>query len=86
MGEVLTDSLRIWQIQSFYKQERDWIFASLGRTFATMLKGAGEDVKTVQELMRHASSRITLDVYAQAGTEAKRSAQNNIIELIKPEV
>jgi integrase len=55
------------------------------RTFATMLKGGGEDVKTTQELMRHASSRITLDTYAQALTPAKRSAQSKIIELIQPE-
>ncbi|MGH9704748.1 MAG: tyrosine-type recombinase/integrase, partial [Candidatus Acidiferrales bacterium] len=57
---------------------------SFRRTFATMLKGGGEDVKTVQELMRHANSRITLDVYAQALTPAKRSAQKKVIELIQP--
>ena len=27
----------------------------------------GEDVKTVQELLRHANSKITLDVYTQGG-------------------
>jgi site-specific recombinase XerD len=32
-------------------------------SFATLLKANGEDVKTVQELLRHANSRITLDVY-----------------------
>jgi hypothetical protein len=30
----------------------------------TLLKANGEDVKVVQELLRHASSRVTLDVYA----------------------
>ena len=34
----------------------------------------GENVKVVQELLRHASSRITQDVYQQASQEAKRSA------------
>jgi hypothetical protein len=43
-----------------------------------------KDVKTTQELMRHASSRVTLDVYAQALTPAKRSAQNKVIEIIQP--
>jgi integrase len=57
---------------------------SFRRTFATLLKGSGEDVKTTQELMRHASSRITMDVYAQALTPAKRSAQRKLAELIKP--
>ena len=57
---------------------------SFRRTFATMLKGC-EDVKTTQELMRHANSRITLDLYAQALTPAKRSAQTKVVELIRPE-
>ena len=33
-------------------------------------------MKTVQELLRHASTRITLDVYTQAVTPAKRQAQS----------
>jgi integrase len=57
---------------------------SFRRTFTTLLKGSGEDVKTTQELMRHASSRITMDVYAQALTPAKRSAQRKLAELIRP--
>jgi hypothetical protein len=48
------------------------------------LKGGGEDVKTVQELMRHASSRLTLDVYAQALTPAKRAAHLKLVGLIQP--
>jgi integrase len=48
---------------------------SFRRTFATVLNGGGEDVKTVQELMRHASSRLTLDVYAQALSPAKRAGR-----------
>jgi integrase len=52
---------------------------SLRRTFATLLKGGGEDVKTVQELMRHASSRLTLDVYAQALTPAKPAAHLKLV-------
>jgi integrase len=32
-----------------------------------------EDVKVVQELLRHSSSKMTLDVYAQALTPAKRA-------------
>jgi len=56
----------------------------VSRTFATLLKGGGEDVKTVQELMRHANSRLTLDVYAQALTPAKRAAHLKLIGLIHP--
>ena len=57
---------------------------SCRRTFATLLKGGGEDVKTVQELMQHASSRLTLDVYAQALTPAKRAAHLKLVGLTQP--
>lgn len=56
------------------------------RTFATLLKGTGEDIKTVQELMRHANSRITLDVYAQALTSARRAAHLKVVEMIRPAI
>ena len=35
---------------------------------------SGENVKVVQEILRHASSKITQDVYQQADQRAKRSA------------
>jgi hypothetical protein len=38
----------------------------------------GEGVKTVQELMRDATSRITTEVYQQGDTEAKRSALSHV--------
>lgn len=41
-------------------------------SYATQLKANGEDVKVVQESLRHANSRITLDTYTQASTPAKR--------------
>jgi stress-induced morphogen len=42
-------------------------------------------VKVVQELMRHASSRFTLDVYSQARKGAKRHAQQRVVQMILPE-
>lgn len=54
-------------------------------TFSTLLKANGEDVKTVQELLRHASTRITLDVYTQAVTQMKRQAQSRVIAMIRSE-
>ena len=44
-------------------------------TYSTLLIGNGENVKVVQELMRHASTRFTIEVYTQARIEAKRQAQ-----------
>ncbi|HLJ89913.1 MAG TPA: tyrosine-type recombinase/integrase, partial [Candidatus Angelobacter sp.] len=43
-------------------------------SFSTLLLANGEKVKVVQELMRHANCRFTLDIYSQARVEAKRAA------------
>ncbi len=43
-------------------------------SLATHLGQHGEDVKVVQELLRHANSKITQDVYQQASQDAKRAA------------
>ena len=48
------------------------------------MKANGEDVKTVQELLRHANSRITLDIYTQAVTPSKRRAQGRALDMILP--
>jgi integrase len=53
------------------------------RTYTTLLHANGEDVKVVQELLRHSSSRITMDVYAQAQTPAKRAAQQKVVEMMR---
>jgi integrase len=53
-------------------------------TFGTLLKANGEDVKTVQELLRHANSRITLDVYTQAVGSNKRAAQSKVVGMMIP--
>lgn len=51
-------------------------------SFATMLKANNEDVKTVQESLRHATSKITLECYTQGVMTAKRDAQSKVIEAI----
>jgi len=48
------------------------------------LKANGEGVKVVQESLRHANSRITLDTYAQASTPAKMQAQTKVVSMILP--
>lgn len=50
------------------------------RSFTTLLTANGENVKVVQELLRHGSSKITMDVYAQARMEDKRRAQLRIVK------
>ncbi len=53
-------------------------------TFSTLLKANGEDVKVLQELLRHASAKITLDTYAQALSPQKRAAQSKVVSMIRP--
>ncbi len=52
------------------------------RTYATLLKANGEDIKTVQELLRHANSLVTMNLYAQAITQNKRDAQSKIVSML----
>jgi integrase len=54
------------------------------RSFSTLLVSNGENVKVVQELMRHANCRSTLEIYSQARDEAKLAAQHRPIEMICP--
>jgi integrase len=53
-------------------------------SFATLLKANGEDVKTVQESLRHADSKVTLDTYTQGLMPVKREAQRKVIAMIGP--
>jgi integrase len=51
-------------------------------SYATLLKANGEDVKTIQESLRHANSKITLDTYTQGIMPVKRAAQSKVVEAI----
>jgi hypothetical protein len=57
-------------------------FHTFRHTYATLLTQNNEDVMVVQELLRHANSRVTLDLYAQAGMSEKREAQHKIVEMV----
>jgi len=54
-------------------------------TFSNLLRANGEDVKTVQELLRHSSARVTLDLYSQAITQDKRDAQSRLVKMFATE-
>ena len=56
------------------------------RTYTSLLHANGEDVKVVQELLRHGSAKVTMDIYAQAQMSAKRKAQRKVVEMMRPEV
>jgi hypothetical protein len=53
-------------------------------SFTTLLNGNGENVKTVQESLRHADSKVTLDTYTQGLMPVKRQAQRKVIQMIVP--
>jgi integrase len=65
---------------------KKWIgWHTFRHTYSSTLIANGENVKVVQELMRHASSRFTLEVYTRAKARAKRDAQQRIVEMMLPE-
>jgi integrase len=53
-------------------------------SYSTLLKASGADIKVMQELLRHASTRVTLDTYTQAVTPAKRAAQTAVVTQFFP--
>jgi integrase len=54
-------------------------------SYSSLMVANGENVEVVQELMRHASSRFTLDIYSQAPKAAKRQAQERVVQMILSE-
>ncbi len=69
------------KLAGIVKHVRWYVFR---HSFATLLKGNGEDVKTVQESLRHADSKVTLDVYTQGLMPLKRAALRKVIEAVGP--
>jgi len=51
-------------------------------TFGTLLNANGENPKVVQELLRHASLKVTTDVYMQAVSPQKREAQSRLVKMV----
>ena len=62
---------------------RKWVgFHTFRHTYSTLLKANGEDVKVVQELMRHANISTTMNIYTKALTPAKREAQSRVVDVL----
>jgi site-specific recombinase XerD len=53
-------------------------------SLGTNLRTLGVDVKAAQELLRHANSRVTLDLYTQAVSSQKREANAKLVEMLLP--
>lgn len=54
-------------------------------TYSTLLRSTGAELKIMQELLRHSTIRVTLDIYTQAVTTEKRNAQEAVVALLFPE-
>jgi TolB-like protein/DNA-binding winged helix-turn-helix (wHTH) protein len=55
----------------------------IAQAYSSLLRANKTDIKVTQELLRHASSRVTLDTYTQAITVQKRGAQSSVIRLLQ---
>lgn len=77
---VLTKIIRAAATRAAIAKRVTW--HTFRHTFSTLLIANGEDIKVVQELMRHGSARITVELYSQAITNIKRRAQKRIVRMI----
>ena len=55
---------------------------SFRHSLATNLRHLGVDVKVAQELLRHAKSRVTMDIYTRAVSADKRTASGKHVALL----
>ena len=53
-------------------------------TFGAILNANGEHPKVIQELLRHANLKVTMDTYVQAVSDEKRKAQSKIVKMLLP--
>jgi site-specific recombinase XerD len=80
---LLTRTIRPAAVRAGIEKKIGW--HTFRHTYSTMLVSNGENVKVIQELMRHASSRSTLEIYSQARTADQRATQQRVMEMIFPE-
>lgn len=59
-------------------------FHTFRHTLGTLLRQRGIDIKTAQELLRHANPRITMEIYQQAVSAERREAQNRVVTGLIP--
>ncbi|MGA2376986.1 MAG: site-specific integrase [Candidatus Sulfotelmatobacter sp.] len=60
-------------------------FHTLRRTLASALVANGNDIRLVQELLRHSNPLITLDAYSRSTTPAKIEAQGWVMQQLLTE-
>jgi integrase len=58
---------------------------SFRHSLATNLRSLGVDIKVAQELLRHANSRTTMDLYTHVVSAQKHAATGRIVDLLLPQ-
>lgn len=56
------------------------------RTYSSLLRKLGVDIKVQQELMRHADIRTTLNLYTEPFSDDVRRANGNLVQMVLKEV
>jgi hypothetical protein len=69
----LRDDLKIKEPVGWY---------TLRHSLGTLMKANGGDVKTIQETLRHANFKVTMDAYTQGTTEVRRNAHSRVVRQI----
>jgi integrase len=77
---VLAKIIRPAVVRAGIKKRISW--HTFRHTYSTLLIANGENIKVVQELMRHGTARVTVEIYSQAITNIKRRAQQRIVRMI----
>lgn len=55
---------------------------TLRHTYSSLLAESGDDVRVVQELMRHAKVSTTMELYTHARMPKKREAQSRVVDML----
>ena len=79
-GTVLAKIVQPAALRAGIRKKVGW--HTFRHTYSTLLVANGENLKVVQELMRHARACTTLDLYTQARLIAKRQAQQRVVECL----
>jgi integrase len=79
LNMVLYDYVKPAAVQAGITKRIGW--HTFRRSLAGLLAAKGENVKVVQELLRHSNPQITMELYEQADADQKRAAQEHVAPL-----
>ena len=88
-GRSLIGLTRSFAFTSRTIREEDWINQAYRLPYVSSyvrhhLKRQRRESEVIQELLRHANLRVTMDTYVQAMSDEKRKAQSKVVEMIMP--